>query len=353
MPVRRVWHGACEVGSVQVARVLTLCLGLLSVGGAPAAHGASAHRFEVVDARIGLVGAFDGTAGNPWQGHGQAGIVQLRQGGVAGVLLPFPARPSQASEAELATRFARVRSSLLGTQAFATRPCERASARLGAWFELDAPSALASDPASVVTWVSRGVRVVSLVRDADSELAASAFPSGGERAQGLTERGRNVAEVAMRAGALVDVAGLSDVALLEVLDLAKAVGAPVITTRGSARAVLRRPGSLSDWQLARIAESGGFVALAFDRELLGSGATLDDVLRQLAHLSKVAGADAIAIGSGFETGNIPADPVRSATRYPRLAEALLAKGWTAERVSELFSLNARRVLCAQSALQPQ
>lgn len=60
----------------------------------------------------------------------------------------------------------------------------------------------------------------------DSALATSPFASGPERAIGLTAVGRQVAESILRAGALVDVANLSDLALLEVVQLPRELGDP-------------------------------------------------------------------------------------------------------------------------------
>jgi membrane dipeptidase len=167
---------------------------------------------------------------------------------------------------------------------------------------------------------------------------------------GLTAVGQKVVGSVLSAGALVDVANLSDTAILDVLSLAKAAGRPVIATRGSAREVRNRPGSLSDWQLRGIASSGGVVGLSLDRDLLGDaqGAELGDVLRQVDHLLQVAGPESIAIASGFETGAVPLAAVNSATRFPRLAAALAAHGISDPQIRKLFRDNAVRVLCGST-----
>jgi membrane dipeptidase len=155
-----------------------------------------------------------------------------------------------------------------------------------------------------------------------------------------------VAESILRAGALIDVANLSDLALLEVVELAQQLGKPVIATRASSRAVKSRPGSFTDWQLRAIAATGGVVGISFDSDLIGAPrAELADVLRQMDHIVRVAGPDAVAISSGFETGAVPPMVLSSAARFPRLAEALLAKSTSEEQVRKLFADNALRVLC--------
>ena len=309
--------------------------------------------FEVIDLRVGLVQDFQSPGRNLWQGIGQGGIVQLRRGHVAGALIPLSPSSSEASSAALALRFTRFRSALGSTQAFDARPCSARGKRISAWFELEAPEQLASDPDSVTTWVARGARVIALAGRSDGALATSAFPNGATPVVGLTPVGRRVTELAMRAGALIDVANLSDVAVLEVLDLARAQRVPVITTRGSARAVRSRAGSLEDWQLQGIAKSGGVIGLSFDRELVGDAADaeLSDFLRQLDHVLHVAGPEAVALASGFETSVIPAPSLNSAARFPRLARALLAHGLAVELVQKLMFENARRVLCEGTSAQ--
>jgi microsomal dipeptidase-like Zn-dependent dipeptidase len=334
---------------VRLLSILATAL-LITAGESPTdARSSQAEVTPVLDLDVGLAQNVEQPKRNIWQGIGQAGIVQLHQGHVQGVLTRYPTSESDVSSAQLAIRFARFRSAVATTQAFDAIGCSAAPARIAAWFELAAPETLAQAPDEVVTWTARGIRVFGLAGRLDSSLASSAFPSGPERPVGLTAVGRRVAETILRAGALVDVANLSDSAVLEVIDLAKQLGRPVIDTRGSSRSVRARPGSLADWQLRAIAQTGGVVALTLDRDALGDGPQTDttDVLRQLEHLVRVAGPDAVALASGFETGAIAPTGLGSAARFPRLAEALVARGMARETVRKIFRDNAARVLCGQ------
>jgi membrane dipeptidase len=331
--------------------VMPLALSIVAAPDSAAQH-TKEPVIPVVDLRVGLAEEFQNPARNFWQGAGQGGIIQLRQGHVVGVVVPISPPRSESSAEQLAIRFARFRSAFETTQVFDIRACTPSYSRLSTWFELEAPELLAGDPKSTATWVARGVRVVALTGRRDSALATSAFPSGEPRVVGLSAVGRSVAEAAIEAGALIDVANLSDAAVLEVLELARTRQAPVIATSGSARAVLRRPGSYADWQLRGIAESGGVIGLSFDRDLIGAGggADLADLLRHLDHLLRVAGPDAIALASGFETRAIPTNSVKSAARYPRLVEALHTHGLSFEQIRKIFYGNAWRVLCGRSAV---
>jgi len=300
----------------------------------------------VLDLRLGLAGNWDDPRRNLWKGMGQGGIVQLRQGHVVGALAPFPIAEWQLPEPASAVRFAALRVALASTQVLDLGGCAAPPSRIATWFELEAPDWLASDPDSVRTWIARGVRVVALAGRRSGALASSAFEQT-PPVTGLTRAGRRVVEAASNAGALIDVANVSDLALAEILELARSRGSIVIATRGSARAVRSRPGSFDDAQLRAIARSGGVIGLSLARDLIGDAgdSDLSDVLRQVDHLLEVAGLDAVAIASGYETGAVPASALKSAARFPRLADALVARGVAPVLVRKLFFENAARVLC--------
>ncbi|MES1186415.1 MAG: membrane dipeptidase [Myxococcales bacterium] len=332
---------------MRLLSILAAALVFTVAEGPGVARPSAPEPMPVYDLRVSLLENVEQPNRKIWQGLGQAGIVQLRQGHVQAVLTMFSAAPGETSDSKLAARFTGFRSALASTKAFEPGRCPAGPGRITTWFELDAPALLAGAPEEALSWTARGVRVFSLATSHDSELSTSAFPSGPARVVGLSEPGRRAVETIMRAGALVDVSGLSDVALLETLELSKQLGVPVIATRASARAVRNRPGSLSDEQLRAIAATGGVVALTFDRDAIGDGtrAELPDVLRQLRHLVRVAGPEAVALASGFESGAIPPAGLGSAARFPRLVEALMADGMPRATVSNVFHDNAARLLC--------
>jgi membrane dipeptidase len=327
--------------------LLAACLTLVSLAARSDAEPQPAVNGPVIDLRVGLQENVTRRGRNLWEGTHQAGISQLRRGRVAGVLATYGASSTEATTTGLATGFTQFKSALLSSQAFEPKGCSARPGRISTWFELDAPDSLGADPSQVGLWATRGVSVFRLVGRRDNALASSAVPSGPVRAVGLTQAGRQVVENVLQAGALVDVSFLSDIGLTEVLELAGARQAPVIATQTSARAVLNRPGSFDDSQLMAIARTGGVVALSLDRSLIGDGinTSLDDVVRQLEHLVRVAGPEHVAIASGFETGSVPPSSLGNATRFPRLAQALAARGMNAIAVRSVLYDNAFRVLC--------
>lgn len=324
---------------------------VLTLGQVPRGAPSESTATPVVDLQVSLIPELERPTRGAPPSAGQASIAQLHQGHVQAVLTRFVASPSDTSTQQLAARFARLRSALAATQSFDAGRCAAAPSRVAAWFELDAPELLAAEPDDAISWTARGVRVFGLAGRLDSTLASSAFPSGPARVVGLSSVGRRVVETIVRGGGLVDVANLSDAALLDVLDIAQRFGAPVVATRGSARTLRRRPGSFSDAQLRAIAAGGGVVAVTLDRDALGTGSQVGvaDVVRHLRHMIAVAGPDAVALASGFDTGSVPPVGLAGAARFPALAEALTASGVARETVRKVFHDNALRVLCAAEA----
>lgn len=308
----------------------------------------------VLDLRVGIARSMlEGTRADA--SHRQAGLPELHRGRVEGVLLPFAVNDPGATAERAALAFAKFRSALSTTQGFDTRGCAATSERITTWFELQAAALLVNEPGQVPAWVARGIRVFALVGRHDNRVATSAFAGGPESPLGLSAAGRRLVEEILAAGALLDVSNLSDTAFVEAVELARSARAPVLATRASARAVLRRPGSLSDAQLRAIAQTGGVVAIGFERELLSSRRTVSmaDVIRQIEHVQRVAGPAAVAIGSGFETGIFPPTELSSAAQFPGLADALDRRGMSGEAIRGLVYENARRVLCAPAAVVGQ
>ena len=72
---------------------------------------------------------------------------------------------------------------------------------------------------------------------------------------------------------------------------------------------------------------------------------MNDVVRHVRHVVRVAGVDHVAIGSGFEGGIWPPHELINASRYPRLWAALTDAGMSASAIRKIASDNALRVLC--------
>lgn len=164
------------------------------------------------------------------------------------------------------------------------------------------------------------------------------------RGVGLTPRGRDLVRALDGAGIRVDVSHLSDVAAAEVLELA---GRPPIASHSSARAVCPHRRNLTDDLARRVAGRGGIIGVNVHRPFVAivpGDATIARVVDHVEHLWRVAGDEAVAIGSDFD--GIPIGPrgLEHAGRLPHLIAALLVRGHSAGRLARFAGDNARRRL---------
>jgi membrane dipeptidase len=208
---------------------------------------------------------------------------------------------------------------------------------------------LAGDTAAVARWADRGACVVGLVHSHTNALSgASMDPSPARRAVGLTPAGKDLARAVYQAGALVDLAHMSDAAMSDTAAIAASFGAPLIDTHTGVRALRPIARNIDDDHLRAIGLSGGVVGIDLHSGHVaaapGEPATLDDVVQHIEHAARVAGPDHVAIGSDLE-GQIeqPSDADGAAT-WPALAWKLRRGGWSEDRIAALFHGNADRVL---------
>jgi membrane dipeptidase len=151
-------------------------------------------------------------------------------------------------------------------------------------------------------------------------------------------------------GGVVDVSHASDRATLELIDLGEKAGAPVVASHSNARALAPHTRNLTDQQLRGLARTGGVVGVNFHQTFLapaGRNANLGHLVRQIRYIARVAGIDAVALGSDFEGGIRPVSELGNAGQFQRLARALRDSGMSEQEISKVFHKNALRVLSPQ------
>jgi len=313
-------------------------------------NGASAEpRFAVIDLHVDLPYQLVYRNRAFREGTGQASLLALRAGGVAGIVLPlFVPRnvsPTGPRKNDLEESYLRVFHELTQPDGLGLPGCSSTNG-IRTWLSFEGAGPLADAPESLDAWVARGVRIVGLVHTEHNVLASS---SGDPRAAdyGLTEAGKQLVRRAHALGVAVDVSHASDGTVEDVLTLARETHGVVVATHSNARAICHHPRNLTDAQLRAIAATGGVIGVNLHSPFVvrGRPATLGDVVRQVLHLVKVAGADHVAIGADFEGGIRPAAGLSDASHFPELAAALAHAGLTENAIRRVFSENALRVLC--------
>jgi len=185
----------------------------------------------------------------------------------------------------------------------------------------------------------RGLRMVGL---AHFQASAAAWPmtDPGAAQRGLTPFGR---ELVAEMEALHMVVDLAHVNAVGVDDALEAMTAPFVVSHTACRSVHDHPRNLSDDQLRRIADRGGVVGLAVGRMFLGPGG-IDAFCAHADHARRIAGEDALAIGSDWDGAIVPVPGLEDVTALPFLTEALVDRGWPPDAVRKLLGENALRVI---------
>jgi membrane dipeptidase len=286
-------------------------------------------------------------------GSGQYEAAWLRESGVSGVVLPLfvpnGASPGGPQMKHLDKAHATLERELPGIAPYTTRTCQGGDG-VEAFYAFEGSAPLGRELDSVFRWARRGVRFYGLVHSQDNLLATSAGygPKLRSKQSGLSATGKELVRRVHATFGIVDVSHASDAAVADVLRHAAADDCPVVATHSNARALANHARNLTDAQLRAIAERGGIIGVNFHSPFLlgGSGrAELSDVVRHIRHIARVAGIDAVAIGSDFEGGIRPPRELQDARGFPRLARALLDDGFTQREVERILEKNARRLLC--------
>jgi membrane dipeptidase len=233
---------------------------------------------------------------------------------------------------------------------------------------------------------ARGARYLTLTWNNGVPWAGSSIGAGGTRTGGLTPFGRDVVREMNRLGMLVDVSHVSDSTFWDVVAVS---AAPVIASHSSARALSDVPRNLSDDQLRAVARTGGVVNVNFFSRFIdpvyrariesvearvsaaraaaraqpdsATAASRIDALRDslvaaipptpfsvlidhIDHVARVAGIDHVGIGSDFDGVSALPEGMEDVTRLPRLAQALLDRGYPEGDVQKILGGNMLRVM---------
>ena len=188
----------------------------------------------------------------------------------------------------------------------------------------------------------KGVRLITLTWNYENSLA---FPNSRDPEKmvlGLKPFGIDAVRRMNELGILVDVSHLSDGGFF---DVARYSSKPFVASHSCARALCNHPRCMTDEMLRLLGEKGGVCGLNFCASFLREGSdytTVDDVVRHAVHIAKVAGIDAVALGSDFD-GISSQLEFKDYTGMPQLADAF-SKHFTASEVEKICSGNALRVI---------
>jgi membrane dipeptidase len=187
------------------------------------------------------------------------------------------------------------------------------------------------------------VRVLGLTWFYSNEFAGTSNSKDKQGNFGLTEKGRKLVALANDLGMVIDVSHASD---QTVLDVAALSSQPFIASHSCARGIQDIERNLSDELLKLIASKGGVIGVNFHRGYVSDKprdqVKLEDVADQIIYITKVAGIDAVALGSDFDGSSPPSD-LDGAHRMQDLALHLSKRGFSDEDIAKIMYRNALRL----------
>lgn len=165
-------------------------------------------------------------------------------------------------------------------------------------------------------------------------------------ALGLKPFGEQVIEKMIELGMILDITHCTPPARRRIYDI---VGQrlPIIASHVGVYEINPSPYNLQDWEIKKIADTGGVVGVIFMNYWLmphQAGRGLDFIARTIEHLVRVAGPDCVAIGSDFDGFTDPPDDLKDASELPRLTQRLVAEEYSEEQIIKILGGNALRVL---------
>ena len=234
-----------------------------------------------------------------------------------------------------------------------------------------------------------GVRYMTLTH-VNSNRWADSSGDKNKPNNGLTDFGRSVVLEMNRLGMIVDISHVSDKTFWDALAVSKA---PIFASHSSSRAVANVPRNMTDEMIVALAKKGGVVQINFNCGFLsqntadveaaqGGGtlkqfadlekqyasdpagllearkklnaeilartprATLADVVAHIDHVVKIAGIDAVGLGSDFDGVECTPIGLDDTSKWPNLTRSLLEKGYSAEDIRKLYGGNTLRLMRA-------
>ena len=278
--------------------------------------------------------------------------------------------------------------------AFSVADIERAheQRKLAALMGIEGGHSIENDIRLLRDFYRLGVRYMTLSWSNTNEWADSSGDIDDPKVQhhnGLTEFGKQVVLEMNRLGVMVDISHVADTTFWDAIACTKA---PVIASHSSARALTNHPRNMSDDMLRAITKNGGVVQVNFysafvdenyrkaaeaqkkdreaavdayiaQRKAAGVSARyvdedkiqrewavkiprppLSSLIDHIDHIAKVAGVDHVGLGSDFDgvSGATP-EGIDSAADLPKITQALLDRGYSAEDIRKILGGNLLRV----------
>ena len=204
---------------------------------------------------------------------------------------------------------------------------------IGAMLGLEGVHALEGDPANVERLFKAGVRMLGLLHHFDNAMAGSAH---GVNKYGLTDKGRELIQLALARDMIIDLAHASPQTIDDLLTM---VDRPVVFSHGGVRGTCDNARNLSDHHIRGIADTGGVIGIGL-YPWATCGKTLKDTVRAMRYVADLVGIEHVAMGSDFDGA---VTTVVDSSGLVMFTEALLQEGFSEAAIAAIMGGNALRV----------
>ena len=188
----------------------------------------------------------------------------------------------------------------------------------------------------------QGISAITLTWNYENALGYPNF-QWEHQYKGLKPKGLEAVEGMNHLKMIIDVSHLSDGGFEDVLKHSKQ---PFIATHSNARSITNHPRNLSDVMLKKLANVGGLTGINFYNNFLNpklEEAYIEDMVKHIQHIKKVAGVEVIGLGSDFD--GIPNEvEIENASQMSKLADELLKNDFSYDEVEKIFFKNGLRII---------
>lgn len=220
----------------------------------------------------------------------------------------------------------------------------RKQGRIAALIGIEGGHAVEDDLRLLRQFYNLGARYLSFTHTRHLAWAGSSGEVGNP---GLNAFGRSVVAEMNRLGMMIDVSHLSDRTIADTLAASRA---PLFASHSSCRALANVPRNLTDEQIRAIAKAGGVIMVNFYCEFLNgkrkTPATIDDVVAHISHIRRIAGVEAIGLGSDFDGIDCAPTGLEDVSKFPNLTRKLLENGYSADEIHQIYGGNFLRFMRA-------
>jgi membrane dipeptidase len=239
-----------------------------------------------------------------------------------------------------------------------------------------------------------GVRYMTLTHSNTNNWADSSGDISDAKVKhhnGLTDFGKQVVREMNRLGMMVDISHVADKTFWDALEVSRA---PIFASHSSCRAVANVGRNMTDEMIVALAKKGGVVQINFNCGFISqryrdaqakesarldaryaqetggkklpeteemmvynrlriemglTRATLSELVDHIDHIRKIAGVDAVGIGSDYNGVTCVPEGLEDVSKMPNLTRALLERGYTGADIRKIYGGNLLRVMSAVEA----